>query len=92
MNEDAKLILTAPNVVCPKCGSKFFKEIYAIKKISAIISPTGQEEFMPIPMMACAYCNESPDEYKNKRNFKVITGEAQSEDEEATPKSSIIMP
>lgn len=90
MNEDVKMLLDAPNVVCPKCGSRFFKEIYAIKKISAIISPTGQEEFMPVPMMACANCGEIPDEYKNKRNFKAITGEAKVE--EAAPKSSIIMP
>jgi len=90
MNEDAKMLLTAPNVVCPKCGSKFFKEVYVLKRISPIISPTGEEETMPIPMMACANCGEIPDEYKKKRNYMTIIGEADAKEEK--PESSIIMP
>lgn len=90
MNEDLQMVLDMPNVVCPKCGSRFFKEVYAIKKISPIISPTGKEEMMPIPMMACANCGEIPDEYKNKKNFKEITGETKTE--ETKQQSTIIMP
>ena len=88
-----KLVLEGPNVVCKNCGSKLFHEAVALKKVSAILSPTGKEELMPIPVFVCDKCGEIPEEYKNERNYKVIMGEAKIEDdEEASPKSSIIMP
>lgn len=96
MNEQAKLVLTAPNVVCQVCGNKFFKEVYALKRVSAILSPTGEEELFPIPMYACDKCGTIPEEFQKKRNFKVITGEEDGENtnEEPTKKDtpSIILP
>ena len=98
MNEQAnlKLIMTAPNVVCPTCGNKFFKEVYALKRISDILSPTGEEELFPIPMYACEKCGTIPEEFQKKRNFKVITGEDNGDtpNEEPVKKDtpSIILP
>ena len=93
MNEQTKLVLTSPNVVCPNCGGKFFKEVYALKRISAIISPTGEEELFPIPIYVCASCGTVPTETSSKRNFKVFTGEVSVDEAENTEKkSSIIMP
>lgn len=91
MNEDMKMVFNSPNIVCPKCGSKFFKEVYVLKKISAIISPTGKEETMPIPFYGCAECGTIPDEITKSRNYKLVIGEEVAE-EEQKPKSSIIMP
>ena len=65
MNEDLKMLFDAPNIVCPKCGAKIFKEVYVLKKISPIISPTGKEETVPIPFYACAQCGTIPDEITN---------------------------
>lgn len=88
-----KLVLEGPNAVCPHCGSKIFHEAVVLKKVSAILSPTGKEELMPIPVFVCDKCGEIPDEYKNERNYKVIMGEAKAEDiQEEAPKPSIIMP
>ncbi len=90
-----KMVLTSPNVVCPKCGSKLFREVVVLKRISSIISPTGQEEIVPVPMYACIDCGEIPEEYKKKRNYDVIMGnkidgvEVEAKEEK---KSSIIMP
>lgn len=90
-----KMVLTSPNVVCPKCGSKLFREVVVLKRISSIISPTGQEEIVPVPMYACIDCGEIPEEYKKKRNYDVIMGnkvdDAEVEAKEEK-KSSIIMP
>jgi len=46
------------DVVCPKCESKYFKNILRIKRLSALLSPTGQETVMPIPVIACEKCGE----------------------------------
>lgn len=100
MNEEtkmlSKMILTSPNVVCPNCGHKFFKEVYALKRISPIISPTGEEEVMPIPMYACDKCGTIPEEFQKRHNFKAIVGEDIQADtsEEPTKKDtpSIILP
>ena len=96
MNEQTKLVLTSPNVVCPKCGNRFFKEVYALKRISAIISPTGEEELFPIPVYACDKCGTIPDEVQKKRNFKVFTGEDNAVDTSEEPEKkdtpSIILP
>jgi hypothetical protein len=47
-------------VVECECGSKLFVEKMIIKKISPLVSPTGREEFMPIPLMVCEKCGKMP--------------------------------
>ena len=39
----------ATDIECSKCGNKFFHEVTFFKKISALVSPTGQEGILPIP-------------------------------------------
>ena len=94
MELEAKYILNAPNAVCPKCGSKFFTEVVVLKKLSAIISPTGKPDFYPIPLFVCQKCGAVPEEYYEKYNAKLILGEATdaSMAEEAPKTSSLIMP
>jgi DNA-directed RNA polymerase subunit RPC12/RpoP len=93
MELEAKHVLTAPNVVCPNCGSKLFTEAVVLKKLSPIISPTGREELYPIPVYMCAKCQTIPDEYMTKHNAKRVLGEEVNDEQEEEPKkSSIIMP
>ncbi len=93
MELEAKHILTAPNVVCPNCGSKLFTEAVVLKKLSPIISPTGKEELYPIPVYVCVKCQTVPEEYLAKHNAKRILGEEEGDEPEEEPKkSSIIMP
>ena len=93
MELEAKHVLTAPNVVCPNCGSKLFTEAVVLKKLSPIISPTGREELYPIPVYMCAKCQTIPDEYMSKHNAKRVLGEEVDDKQEEEPKkSSIIMP
>lgn len=41
---------------CFKCGNEFFIPVYMLRKVSALISPSGREEVIQVPVMACAGC------------------------------------
>lgn len=47
----------AVDVVCESCGSKQFREVVFIKKVSALVSPTGKEMIVPVGTFSCAACN-----------------------------------
>ena len=82
----AKQIYNSPTIVCPKCGSKVFKEAVILKKVSKVISPTGKEELYPIPVFVCNSCGAIPDEFLSKPAAKEILGE----ESETKKESSII--
>jgi len=54
-----EIIKTAFTIEC-ECGSKIFIEKIIIKKISALISPSGNEELVPMPIMVCDKCGKMP--------------------------------
>ena len=90
MEIEAKHILTAPNIVCSDCGSKTFMEVAVLKRISAILSPSGKEEIYPIPVFVCSKCGKIPQEYMDKQNAKYILGEIKDENDEKSVKSGLI--
>ena len=53
----------ATDIECSKCGNKFFHEVLFFKKISALLSPTGQEAVLPVPTYACLECGNINDEF-----------------------------
>jgi len=48
----------AETMSCQKCGNKIFIQGYVIKKISAIMSPSGQEVIAPVQVFNCGSCGE----------------------------------
>lgn len=84
MLNTAKAIYKSPNVVCPKCGSKVFREAIILKKLPALVSPTGKEELYPIPVYVCDKCGTIPDEFVNKSAAKEILGETEEKKEESS--------
>ena len=50
----------AENVNCDDCGNYLFINSYVIKRISAILSPTGQEAIAPIQVYSCGNCGKVP--------------------------------
>jgi hypothetical protein len=48
----------AETMICMKCDNKIFIQGYVIKKLSAIVSPTGQEVIAPIQVFNCGNCGE----------------------------------
>jgi DNA-directed RNA polymerase subunit RPC12/RpoP len=57
----------AQDLVCSNCGNKFFKEVTFFKKVSALLSPTGQAGLIPIPAYACTKCEHVNDEFLPKQ-------------------------
>ena len=41
-----------------ECGNMFFSEGFMMRKISAIMSPTGKEEIFNIPVPLCIVCGK----------------------------------
>ena len=48
----------ADTMKCQSCENPVFIQGYIIKKISAIVSPTGKEVIAPIQVFNCGNCGE----------------------------------
>jgi hypothetical protein len=46
---------------CEQCGSSLFSIAYIIKRISAIMSPTGEESIVPVQVYSCDGCSKVPE-------------------------------
>ena len=42
--------------VCEKCENDTFVQVYKMRKLSALLSPTGEEAMIPIQVFACYTC------------------------------------
>ena len=43
-------------IVSEKCGNGLFIQSFFLKKISALVSPTGQESIVPVHVYSCGNC------------------------------------
>ena len=48
---------------CDECGNNTFKQTMMLRKMSAIISPTGQETIIPMAVFACEKCGHVNEEF-----------------------------
>ena len=46
---------------CDACGNYSFIKSYFIRRVSPLMSPTGQEALIPIEVFACGNCGKVPD-------------------------------
>ena len=51
----------ADTMKCQKCENPIFIQGYIIKRISAIVSPTGQEVIAPVQVFNCGNCGHMLD-------------------------------
>jgi len=51
------LLKMSKTLTC-SCGGMLFKQSMVFKKISAILSPSGKEELLPIDVIVCEKCNK----------------------------------
>ena len=47
-------------ITCEECGNGSFIQSYFLKRISALVSPTGKESIVPIQVFACGNCGTIP--------------------------------
>ena len=43
-------------VKCESCGNETFQQVYRMRKLSALLSPTGQPTMIPVQVFACVKC------------------------------------
>ena len=47
-------------IVCENCGNASFIQAFFLKKVSALVSPTGKEAVIPIQVFSCGNCGTIP--------------------------------
>jgi len=54
----------AETMKCEDCSNSVFIPAFFIKRLSPIVSPTGQEALIPIQVYSCGNCGKVPDKLK----------------------------
>jgi|TARA_Y100000310_G_scaffold2344_1_gene3024 DNA-directed RNA polymerase subunit RPC12/RpoP len=50
----------ADTIKCDDCGNYLFITAHVIKRLSPIISPSGQEALIPVQVYSCGNCGKVP--------------------------------
>jgi len=50
----------ADTITCQECGNASFIQSFFLKKISALMSPTGKEAIVPVQVFSCGNCGTVP--------------------------------
>ena len=53
-------ISKADTITCEECGNASFIQAFFLKKISALMSPTGKEAIVPMQVFSCGNCGAIP--------------------------------
>ena len=61
---EPKMPTDMKDLVCEKCGGRYFRQVQGFKIISALQSPTGKEQIMPIPTFRCDDCGYINKEFR----------------------------
>ena len=44
-------------LVCEECKGDIFQPAFVLRKVSALVSPTGKETIVPVQLFACIACD-----------------------------------
>jgi uncharacterized Zn finger protein len=77
---------SAQDITCENCGNYTFQEVMLMKKLSALLSPTGKEAIIPIPTFACNACG-----FINKQFLpvKINSQDEQKEEQAQAPRLTL---
>jgi predicted nucleic acid-binding Zn ribbon protein len=53
-----------PSVVCEKCEGVYFREVTMIKRVSKLLTGSGQDTIVPFPTYMCDGCGHVNEEFK----------------------------
>ncbi len=51
------------DVCCESCNNKYFSSVFTLKKVSSIVSPTGDDMFLPVQIFQCNECDHVNEEF-----------------------------
>ena len=54
----------AKDIECEECGNRGFRQTMMLKKLSALVSPNGQEAIIPVMAFACDKCGHINKEFE----------------------------
>ena len=54
-------------LLCEECKNNTFQQDFLIRKLSAVISPTGQGGILPIQIFECSSCGHVNNEFMPKQ-------------------------
>ena len=52
-------------IKCESCENQTFKQSLLLRKLSALVSPNGQETFVPVQVFACEKCGHVNTEFSD---------------------------
>ncbi len=55
-------------ITCDVCGNHTFDRVTMLRRVSPLVSPTGQSAIIPIPLFACNACNHVNEEFLPKKS------------------------
>ena len=56
MNQSKTISLSdTEEVKCP-CGHNYFQEFITMRRVSALVTGTGKDEYIPHPVLVCVKC------------------------------------
>ena len=53
------------SIKCEKCENSTFKQTLLLRKLSALVSPNGQETLVPVQVFACEKCGHVNSDFAN---------------------------
>lgn len=54
------------------CSCEIFEQVYFIRKLPALLSPTGQTEYIPMQAFRCIQCKTIKDLSDKTNDLKII--------------------
>jgi predicted nucleic acid-binding Zn ribbon protein len=51
------------DLTCEQCDNKLFVQLMMFKKLSAVLSPTGEESLIPVQVFACNSCGHVNEQF-----------------------------
>ena len=66
----AGVLKNALDVTCEKCEGTTFDQVWMVKRISALASPTGSEATLPIQSFRCSECKHINPEFTPEQMVK----------------------
>ena len=60
----------ADTIKCDDCGNYLFITSHILKRLSAIVSPTGEEALIPVQVYSCGDCGKVPQKLLEGRGLE----------------------
>ena len=54
------------DILCEECEGNVYVQAFVMKRVSALISPTGEEVMLPVQTFQCAKCGHINEEFWQK--------------------------